>query len=168
MYHFLSGYTAKVAGTERGVTEPKATFSTCFGAPFLPLHPGTYAEMLGERLERHGARVWLVNTGWTGGPYGVGSRIKLAYTRRMVTAILAGELDSVETVTDPFFGLAVPTHVPDVPDAVLDARASWKSTADYDAKATQLADMFADNFEKYESGVTEAVKAAGPRKVVSS
>jgi phosphoenolpyruvate carboxykinase (ATP) len=168
MYHFLSGYTAKVAGTERGVTEPKATFSTCFGAPFLPLHPGTYAEMLGERLERHGARVWLVNTGWTGGPYGVGSRIKLAYTRRMVTAILAGELDAVETVTDPFFGLAVPTHVPDVPDAVLDARASWKSAADYDAKATQLADMFADNFEKYESGVTEAVKAAGPRKVVSS
>ncbi len=168
MYHFLSGYTAKVAGTERGVTEPKATFSTCFGAPFLPLHPGTYAEMLGERLERHGARVWLVNTGWTGGPYGVGSRIKLAYTRRMVAAILAGELDAVETVTDPFFGLAVPTHVPDVPDAVLDARASWKSTADYDAKATQLADMFADNFEKYESGVSEAVKAAGPRKVVSS
>jgi phosphoenolpyruvate carboxykinase (ATP) len=168
MYHFLSGYTAKVAGTERGVTEPKATFSACFGAPFLPLHPGTYAQMLGERLERHGSRVWLVNTGWTGGPHGVGSRIKLAYTRRMVTAILAGELDSVDTVTDPFFGLAVPRHVPDVPSSVLDPRASWKSTADYDAKATQLADMFADNFEKYESGVTEAVKAAGPRKVVSS
>ncbi|HEV7517645.1 MAG TPA: phosphoenolpyruvate carboxykinase (ATP), partial [Thermoanaerobaculia bacterium] len=168
MYHFLSGYTAKVAGTERGVTEPKATFSACFGAPFLPLHPGTYAKMLGEKLERHGARIWLVNTGWTGGPYGVGSRIKLAYTRRMVTAILAGELDRVETVTDPFFGLAVPRRVPDVPDAVLDARASWKSTADYDAKAAELADMFADNFEKYESGVSEAVKAAGPRKVVSS
>jgi phosphoenolpyruvate carboxykinase (ATP) len=168
MYHFLSGYTAKVAGTERGVTEPKATFSACFGAPFLPLHPGTYAKMLGEKLERHGARVWLVNTGWTGGPYGVGNRIKLGYTRRMVTAILAGELDSVETVTDPFFGLAVPKHVPDVPDAVLDARASWKSAADYDAKAAQLADMFADNFEKYESGVSEAVKAAGPRKVASA
>jgi phosphoenolpyruvate carboxykinase (ATP) len=168
MYHFLSGYTAKVAGTERGVTEPKATFSACFGAPFLPLHPGTYAKMLGEKLERHGARVWLVNTGWTGGPYGTGSRIQLAYTRRMVAAILAGELDSVETVTDPFFGLAVPQHVPGVPDAVLDARASWKSTADYDAKAAQLADMFADNFEKYESGVSEAVKAAGPRKVASA
>jgi phosphoenolpyruvate carboxykinase (ATP) len=168
MYHFLSGYTAKVAGTERGVTEPKATFSACFGAPFLPLHPGTYAKMLGERLERHGVRVWLVNTGWTGGPYGVGSRIKLGYTRRMVTAILAGELDAVETVTDPFFGLAVPRQVPDVPDAVLDPRASWKSAAEYDAKASQLADMFADNFEKYESGVSEAVKSAGPRKVASS
>jgi phosphoenolpyruvate carboxykinase (ATP) len=168
MYHFLSGYTAKVAGTERGVTEPKATFSACFGAPFLPLHPGTYAKMLGEKLSRHGSRVWLVNTGWTGGPYGVGSRIKLAYTRRMITAILAGELDSVETATDPFFGLAVPRAVPDVPASVLDARASWKSAADYDAKATQLADMFADNFEKYESGVTEAVKAAGPRKVAST
>jgi phosphoenolpyruvate carboxykinase (ATP) len=168
MYHFLSGYTAKVAGTERGVTEPKATFSACFGAPFLPLHPGTYARMLGEKLERHGARVWLVNTGWTGGPYGVGSRIQLGHTRRMVSAILAGELDRVETVTDPFFGLAVPRHVPGVPDAVLDPRASWKSAADYDAKAAQLADMFADNFEKYESGVSEAVKAAGPRKVHSS
>jgi phosphoenolpyruvate carboxykinase (ATP) len=168
MYHFLSGYTAKVAGTERGVTEPKATFSACFGAPFLPLHPGTYAKMLGEKLERHGARVWLVNTGWTGGPYGTGSRIQLAYTRRMVAASLAGELDSVETVTDPFFGLAVPQHVPGVPDAVLDSRASWKSATDYDAKAAQLADMFADNFEKYESGVSEAVKAAGPRKVASA
>jgi phosphoenolpyruvate carboxykinase (ATP) len=168
MYHFLSGYTAKVAGTERGVTEPKATFSACFGAPFLPLHPGTYAKMLGEKLERHGARVWLVNTGWTGGPYGTGSRIQLAYTRRMVAAILAGELDSVKTVTDPFFGLAVPQHVPGVPEAVLDARASWKSAADYDVKAAQLADMFADNFEKYESGVSEAVKAAGPRKVASA
>ena len=165
MYHFLSGYTAKVAGTERGVTEPKATFSACFGAPFLPLHPGTYARMLGEKLARHNVRVWLVNTGWTGGPYGVGSRIKLAYTRRMVTAILAGELDRVETVADPFFGLAVPRHVPDVPDAVLDARASWQSAADYDAKAAQLAEMFEKNFGKYESGVSEAVKAAGPRRV---
>ncbi|HZF07330.1 MAG TPA: phosphoenolpyruvate carboxykinase (ATP) [Thermoanaerobaculia bacterium] len=165
MYHFLSGYTAKVAGTERGVTEPKATFSACFGAPFLPLHPGTYAKMLGEKLARHNVRVWLVNTGWTGGPYGVGSRIQLGYTRRMVTAILAGELDRVETVADPFFGLAVPRHVPEVPDAVLDARASWQSTADYDAKAGELADMFEKNFGKYESGVSEAVKAAGPRKV---
>ena len=165
MYHFLSGYTAKVAGTERGVTEPKATFSACFGAPFLPLHPGTYAQMLGEKLARHGVRVWLVNTGWTGGPHGVGSRMKLSYTRRMVSAALAGELDSVETTADPFFGLAVPRHVEGVPDGVLNPRDTWKDPAAYDAKAAQLADMFADNFEKYESGVSEAVKAAGPRKV---
>ncbi len=167
MYHFLSGYTAKVAGTERGVTEPKATFSACFGAPFLPLHPGAYAKMLGERLSRHEAKVWMINTGWTGGPYGVGRRMSLAHTRRMVAAALAGELDRVETRTDPFFGLAVPRHVPGVPDAVLDPRGTWKSAADYDAKAAQLAEMFADNFEKYEDGVSEAVKAAGPRKVAS-
>jgi phosphoenolpyruvate carboxykinase (ATP) len=168
MYHFLSGYTAKVAGTERGVTEPKATFSACFGAPFLPLHPGTYAKMLGEKLERHGAKVWLVNTGWTGGPYGTGSRMKLAHTRRMVTAALAGELDGVETRPDPFFGLAIPRHIEGVPDAVLNPRGTWQDPAAYDAKAAQLADMFADNFEKYESGVSEAVKAAGPRKVHSA
>jgi phosphoenolpyruvate carboxykinase (ATP) len=167
MYHFLSGYTAKVAGTEKGVTEPKVTFSTCFGAPFLPLHPGVYAGMLGERLKRHRARVWLLNTGWTGGPYGVGQRIQLGYTRRMVSAALSGELDRAKTWTDPVFGLAVPVHVPGVPDAVLRPRETWKSPADYDAKATQLADMFADNFEKYESGVDEAVKSAGPRKVHS-
>jgi phosphoenolpyruvate carboxykinase (ATP) len=165
MYHFLSGYTAKVAGTERGVTEPKATFSTCFGAPFLPRHPGVYSRMLGERLARHGARVWLLNTGWTGGPYGTGSRIKLAYTRRMVQAALAGELDGVETACDPFFGLAVPRRVEGVPDGVLRQRETWKSGADYDAKAGQLAEMFADNFEKYEDGVGEAVRSAGPRKV---
>jgi phosphoenolpyruvate carboxykinase (ATP) len=168
MYHFLSGYTAKVAGTERGVTEPKATFSACFGAPFLPLHPGTYAKMLGEKLARHDVKVWLVNTGWTGGPYGTGNRMKLAYTRRMVSAALAGELDRVETRPDPFFGLAIPRHVEGVPDAVLNPRDTWQDPAAYDAKAAQLADMFADNFEKYESGVSEEVKAAGPRKVHSS
>ena len=167
MYHFLSGYTAKVAGTERGVTEPKATFSACFGAPFLPLHPGVYAHMLGERLSRHEARVWLINTGWTGGPHGVGRRMPLAHTRRMVAAALSGELDRAETRTDPFFGLAVPRQVPGVPDSMLDPRGTWKSGADYDAKAAQLAEMFADNFEKYEDGVSEAVKAAGPRKVTS-
>lgn len=165
MYHFLSGYTAKVAGTEKGVTEPKVTFSTCFGSPFLPLHPGVYAEMLGERLKRHRARVWLINTGWTGGPYGVGRRIKLSYTRRMVSAALAGELDRGDTWTDPIFGLAVPGQVPGVPDTVLRPRENWQNPADYDAKASQLADMFAANFEKYESAVDEAVKAAGPRKV---
>ena len=164
MYHFLSGYTAKVAGTEKGVTEPKVTFSTCFGSPFLPLHPGVYAGMLGEKLKKHQAKVWLINTGWTGGPYGVGSRHKLANTRRMVTAALSGELDGVETWNDPIFGLAVPTHVEGVPDKVLRPRETWQNPADYDAKASQLADMFAANFEKYEAGVTEEVKAAGPRK----
>ncbi|HEX7181443.1 MAG TPA: phosphoenolpyruvate carboxykinase (ATP) [Thermoanaerobaculia bacterium] len=167
MYHFLSGYTAKVAGTEKGITEPKVTFSTCFGAPFMPLHPGVYAGMLGEKMQRHGAKVWLLNTGWTGGPYGVGQRIKLSYTRRMVTAALAGELDNVETWTDPIFGLSGPVHVEGVPDAVLRPRETWKNPADYDAKAGQLADMFAENFKKYESGVSEPVKAAGPGRVTS-
>ena len=165
MYHFLSGYTAKVAGTERGITEPKVTFSTCFGSPFLPLHPGVYAGMLGEKLKKHEAKVWLLNTGWTGGPYGVGQRIKLGFTRRMVTAALTGELDNVETWTDPIFGLAVPTHIEGVPDKLLRPRETWQDPAAYDAQAGRLADMFADNFEKYESGVSEDVKAAGPRKV---
>jgi phosphoenolpyruvate carboxykinase (ATP) len=167
MYHFLSGYTARVAGTERGVTEPKVTFSTCFASPFLPLHPGVYAQMLGERLRRHRARVWMINTGWTGGPPGVGKRIQLGYTRRMVEAALSGELDNAATWTDPIFGLAVPEHLAGVPDAVLRPRDSWKNPADYDDKAAQLADMFADNFEKYESGVEESVKAAGPRRAHS-
>jgi phosphoenolpyruvate carboxykinase (ATP) len=168
MYHFLSGYTAKVAGTEKGVTEPKVTFSTCFGSPFLPLHPGVYAGMLGEKLKQHGVRVWLLNTGWTGGPYGVGSRMKLSHTRRMLTAALAGELEGVETWTDPFFGLAVPVHIEGVPDAILRPRETWKNPSEYDAKAAQLADMFAENFKKYESGVDEAVKAAGPSRVHQS
>jgi phosphoenolpyruvate carboxykinase (ATP) len=165
MYHFLSGYTAKVAGTEKGVTEPKVTFSTCFGAPFLPLHPAVYAGMLGEKLKKHGAKVWLLNTGWTGGPYGVGHRMKLGHTRRMVTAALSGELDNVDTWTDPHFGLAVPVKIDGVPDQVLHPRETWKSGAEYDAKASQLADMFADNFEKYEDQVSDGVKSAGPRKV---
>jgi phosphoenolpyruvate carboxykinase (ATP) len=165
MYHFLSGYTAKVAGTEKGVTEPKVTFSTCFGAPFLPLHPAVYAGMLGEKLEQHQAKVWLLNTGWTGGPYGTGQRIKLGFTRRMVTAALSGELDEVDTWTDPHFGLSVPVKIDGVPDRVLHPRETWKIAAEYDAKASQLAEMFADNFEKYEDQVSEGVKAAGPRKV---
>jgi phosphoenolpyruvate carboxykinase (ATP) len=165
MYHFLSGYTAKVAGTERGVTEPKVTFSACFGSPFLPLHPGVYAKMLGENLAQHNVRVWLLNTGWTGGPYGTGQRIKLGFTRRMVTAALTGELDGVDTWTDPIFGLAVPTHIEGVPDKLLHPRDTWQSPAEYDAKASKLADLFAENFKKYESGVDEAVKAAGPSKV---
>lgn len=162
MYHFLSGYTAKVAGTERGVTEPKATFSACFGEPFMVLPPSRYAEMLGDKIREHGAQVFLVNTGWTGGPYGEGSRMKLAYTRRMVNAALDGELDSVETTTDPFFGLEIPTSIEGVPDAVLDPRETWADTDAYDAKARELAEMFAKNFEKYADHVSEAVLAAGP------
>lgn len=162
MYHFLSGYTAKVAGTERGVTEPKATFSTCFGAPFLPLPASTYARMLGEKIERHNAQCWLVNTGWTGGPYGVGSRMKLAYTRAMVDAAISGKLDGVETRQDPIFGLHVPVSVPGVPDEVLMPRQTWSDPAAYDEQAKKLAAMFRENFEKFAADVSEAVRAAGP------
>jgi phosphoenolpyruvate carboxykinase (ATP) len=163
MYHFLSGYTAKVAGTERGVTEPKAAFSACFGAPFLPRHPGEYAEMLGEKLREHGSRVWLVNTGWSGGGYGTGTRMKLSHTRAMVRAALAGRLDEVETKVDPNFGLAVPVRVPDVPDEVLDPRATWDDPEAYDAAAAKLAGMFGENFARYADHVPERVSAAGPR-----
>jgi len=162
MYHFLSGYTAKVAGTERGVTEPKATFSTCFGAPFLPLPPSVYARMLGEKIAAHGASCWLVNTGWTGGPYGEGQRMQLGYTRAMVHAALDGKLDGVETRRDPVFGLNVPLSVPGVPTEVLDPRATWRDPAAYDAMAQKLAGMFRENFKKFEADVTEAVRQAGP------
>jgi phosphoenolpyruvate carboxykinase (ATP) len=163
MYHFLSGYTAKVAGTETGVTEPKATFSTCFGAPFLPLAPSRYARMLGEQIARHHARVWLVNTGWTGGPYGVGTRMKIAYTRAMIRAALSGALDRVAYVTDPIFNLDVPASCPDVPPEVLMPRNTWADGADYDREARKLARMFVDNFKTFETGVTGDVRAAGPR-----
>jgi len=163
MYHFLSGYTAKVAGTERGVTEPKATFSTCFGAPFLPLAPGVYAKMLGEKIARHQSGVWLVNTGWTGGPYGTGRRMKIGYTRAMIRAILAGALDRVAYEKDPVFGLDVPTSCPDVPSEVLKPRNTWPNGADYDVQAAKLARMFVDNFKTFEADVTPAVRAAGPR-----
>jgi phosphoenolpyruvate carboxykinase (ATP) len=163
MYHFLSGYTAKVAGTEKGVTEPSATFSACFGAPFLPLHPGVYARMLGERIARYGAKVWLINTGWTGGPHGVGSRIKLSYTRALVTAALAGKLDAVEYRKDPVFGIEVPRSVPGVPTELLDPRSTWKDQAAYDAQAAKLAQMFKKNFADFASGVDAAVASAGPR-----
>jgi phosphoenolpyruvate carboxykinase (ATP) len=162
MYHFLSGYTAKVAGTERGVTEPSATFSSCFGAPFLPLHPGEYARMLGERIARHGAGVWLVNTGWTGGAYGTGSRMKLAHTRAMVTAVLSGALDRAEFVTDPVFGIEVPTAVPGVPGEVLAPRNTWADRGAYDAQAKKLAEMFRKNFAAFASQVPGAVAQAGP------
>jgi len=163
MYHFLSGYTAKVAGTERGVTEPKATFSTCFGAPFLPLPPGRYAAMLGERIARQGSKVWLVNTGWSGGAYGTGRRMKIAHTRAMIRAVLSGSLDGVTYRRDPIFNLDVPTSCPDVPGDVLNPRTTWPNPADYDAQAAKLARMFVDNFKTFEGGVTEAVRAAGPR-----
>lgn len=164
MYHFLSGYTAKVAGTERGVTEPKPEFSACFGAPFMPMHPGRYADLLGGKVDEHDSKVWLINTGWTGGPAGVGSRMKLAYTRRMVTAILNGELDDVETFTEPFFNLAVPKEIDGVPSAVLNPRDTWEDGEAYDAQASKLVDMFIENFKQFEDGVTDAIKAAGPKK----
>jgi phosphoenolpyruvate carboxykinase (ATP) len=162
MYHFLSGYTAKVAGTERGVTEPSATFSACFGAPFLPMHPGVYARMLGERIARHGAKVWLVNTGWTGGPYGTGTRMKLSHTRAMVRAALSGALDGAKFTRDPVFGFEIPAAVPDVPASVLVPRATWKDPAAYDAQARELVRMFRENFEQFRPQVSEAVAAAGP------
>ncbi|TCZ68627.1 phosphoenolpyruvate carboxykinase (ATP) [Flaviaesturariibacter aridisoli] len=163
MYQFISGYTAKVAGTEAGVTEPKPTFSACFGAPFLPLHPGKYAEMLGKKMEENQVNVWLINTGWTGGPYGVGHRMKLGYTRAMITAALEGKLDGVETVNDPIFGVAVPKEVPGVPTEVLTPRNTWSDGAAYDEKAKYLAGLFVKNFEKYASGVSEEIRNAGPK-----
>ena len=162
MYHFLSGYTAKVAGTERGVTEPKATFSTCFGAPFMVWDPNVYAKLLGERIAKHHARVWLVNTGWTGGPYGVGSRMKIAHTRAMINAALSGALDRVGYETDPVFNLDVPKSCPDVPPDVLTPRTTWKDAAAYDAQAKKLAQMFVDNFKTFESDGGGGGKAAGP------
>ena len=162
-YHFISGYTAKLAGTEVGVMEPSATFSTCFGAPFMPRHPGEYAGMLLERLERDAVPVWLVNTGWTGGAYGVGERMDIAHTRSMVRAALSGVLDDVPTRLDPNFGFAVPTSCPDVPAAFLDPRSTWPDPEAYDRAARTLAGMFRDNFTAYADGVSAEIAAAGPR-----
>src|SRR2546427_5492372 len=162
MYHFLSGYTAKVAGTERGLTEPTATFSTCFGSPFLPLAPTRYATMLGERIAQHRARVWLVNTGWTGGPFGVGRRMKIGYTRAMIRAALGGALDSVKYEKDPIFNLDIPTSCPDVPSEVLEPRNTWANGAQDDEQAGKLARMFVENFKAFEDGVSAEVLAAGP------
>ncbi len=163
MYHFLSGYTAKVAGTERGVTEPKATFSTCFGAPFMVWDPNVYAKLLGERIAQHNSRVWLVNTGWTGGPYGVGSRMKIAHTRAMINAALSGALAAVSVQRDAIFNLDVPTSCPGVPGDVLNPRNTWKDKSAYDQQARKLATMFADNFRTFEATASPAVKAAGPQ-----
>ncbi len=169
MYHFLSGYTAKVAGTEKGLSrEPSATFSTCFGAPFMVLHPTVYANLLGEKIAEHGVDCWLVNTGWTGGPYGVGKRMEIAHTRIMVNAILDGSLNEVETVTDPIFGLNIPVSCPGVPDEVLNPRNTWKRAEDYDKKARELAGLFIENFKEYENFVSKQVKGSGPRILSST
>ena len=163
MYHFLSGYTAKVAGTERGVTEPQATFSTCFGAPFMVLHPGVYADLLGQKMNEHKANCWLVNTGWSGGPYGEGQRMKISYTRAMIRAILNGSLANIETRPDPIFGVGVPVSCPDVPVEVLAPRNTWANPEAYDTKARELAQRFNENFKKYADGVSEQVRAAAPK-----
>ncbi|HSR72981.1 MAG TPA: phosphoenolpyruvate carboxykinase [Kiloniellales bacterium] len=165
MYHFLSGYTARVAGTEKGLgNEPQATFSTCFGAPFMPRHPSVYAELLGERIRRSGTDCWLVNTGWTGGSYGVGKRMQIAYTRAMVRAALDGSLAKVETRTDPTFGLAIPVSCPEVPPEVLDPKSTWADSAAYDQTARELCGRFERNFEDFEPYVEDSVKAAAIRR----
>ncbi|GGF32988.1 phosphoenolpyruvate carboxykinase [ATP] [Halobacillus andaensis] len=161
MYHFLSGYTSKLAGTERGVTSPQATFSACFGSPFLPLAPSVYAEMLGEKIDQFNSDVYLVNTGWTGGPYGEGQRMKLTYTRAMIHAALEGELNSADTYTDPVFGLNIPVHCPGVPDEVLIPRKTWDDPKAYDEKAHELANQFHENFKKFKHASSE-IANAGP------
>jgi phosphoenolpyruvate carboxykinase (ATP) len=163
MYQFISGYTAKVAGTETGITEPKSTFSACFGAPFLPLHPGRYAELLGKKMKEEGVKVWMINTGWSGGPYLKGSRIALSYTRAMITAALEGKLDEVEYQLHPVFGMLMPKSCPGVPSALLDPRTTWADAAEYDKMARQLAGWFIRNFEKYAGDVSEEILAASPK-----
>ncbi len=163
MYQFISGYTAKVAGTEAGVTEPKSTFSACFGAPFLPLHPTRYAQMLGEKMREHDVNVWLVNTGWTGGPYGTGNRIKLSYTRAMIGAALKGGLDKAAYKNHPVFGVAIPDAVDGVPADILDPRNTWADGAAYDAKAADLAAQFVKNFEKYAGKADPEILEAAPK-----
>ncbi len=168
MYHFISGYTAKIAGTEEGVVEPEATFSACFGAPFLPLHPTTYADLLGQKIEVGSRRgdgkinVWLVNTGWTGGSYGEGSRIELSFTRAMIKAALNGQLNDVEYRQHPIFKLFIPKSCPDVPNAILNPRDTWRNEDEYDVVAEKLAKLFKDNFQKYADKASEAIVKAGP------
>jgi phosphoenolpyruvate carboxykinase (ATP) len=163
MYHYISGYTAKVAGTEVGVKDPEPTFSPCFGGPFLVWHPTKYAEMLSDKLKKHNAQTWLVNTGWSGGAYGVGARIKLKYTRAIIDAIHAGVLDGVATQVDPVFGLAVPTSCPDVPSEMLQPRNTWSDKAAYDEKAKRVAALFRENFKKYEAQASAEVRGGGPK-----
>ena len=163
MYHFISGYTAKVAGTERGVTEPQATFSACFGSPFMPLHPTVYAELLAEKIKKHKVKVWMVNTGWTGGEFGVGERIKLRYTRQMLSQAIDGKLDKVEYVKDPIFGFQVPIQVSGVPSKLLIPRYTWDDAIDYDIKARKLAQMFVSNFDQFKDQANEHILQAAPR-----
>ena len=162
MYHFISGYTSKLAGTEMGISEPKLTFSACFGAAFLPLHPTLYALLFGEKIVSHNAKVWLVNTGWTGGPYGEGRRMKLVYTRAMISAALEGSLDQVEFERDPHFGTAVPKACPNVPGEILNSRGTWIDGDAYDTQAQKLADAFRRNFEKYRDFATNEIVKGGP------
>ncbi len=163
MYQFISGYTAKIAGTEAGIVEPKSTFSACFGAPFLPLHPGQYAAMLGQKLKEHQANVWMINTGWSGGGYGVGKRMKLDYTRAMITAALEGKLDTVEYESHRVFGIQMPKSCPNVPNEILNPRETWADESAYEEAAKKLALQFINNFEKYASGVTEEILASAPK-----
>jgi len=163
MYHFISGYTAKVAGTEVGVDEPEATFSACFGSPFLVWHPARYAELLAAKLREHGANPWLVNTGWTGGPYGTGHRMSIAHTRAIIDGIHSGALAEAPTVTDPFFGFEVPTACPNVPGEVLIPRNTWADPEAYDVAARKLARLFQENFEQFADGASDEIKQAGPR-----
>jgi phosphoenolpyruvate carboxykinase (ATP) len=163
MYLFISGYTSKVAGTEAGVTEPQTTFSACFGAAFLPLHPTKYAEMLGRKLKESGANVWLINTGMTGGVYGVGSRMSLKVTRGLITAALNGQLNDVAYETLPIFNFQIPTTCPGVPSEVLNPRNTWADKTAYDAKASELAVKFNENFKKYAAQANEEILAAAPK-----
>jgi phosphoenolpyruvate carboxykinase (ATP) len=163
LYWFLSGFTAKLAGTEIGVREPAPTFSACFGAPFLPQPPFVYARMLGEKLDRHGATVWLVNTGWTGGPYGEGHRMPIQATRTLLHAALSGKLIDAEYRVDPLFGFMVPVDVPGVDGVLLDPRATWSDSDAYDRKARELARMFRANFARFADDADERIVASGPR-----
>jgi phosphoenolpyruvate carboxykinase (ATP) len=167
MYHFLSGYTAKVAGTEVDVKEPTLTFSTCFGKAFLPIHPTKYAELLGKKLKEQAVNVWIVNTGWTGGPYGVGTRIKLSHTRAMVTAAINGDLDKIKYETMPVFGLSFPGFCPNLPVEILNPRNTWKNKDQYDAKAASLAAAFVKNFEQYAAAANEEIMSAAPKVTVN-
>jgi phosphoenolpyruvate carboxykinase (ATP) len=164
MYHFISGYTAKVAGTEMGITEPQTTFSACFGAAFLPLHPTKYAELLGEKMKQHKVNVWLINTGWTGGAYGVGSRMKLSFTRAMIRAALAGKLDNVQFEAHPVFGVQMPTSCPDVPAEILNPRNTWADKNAYDTQANKLASQFNNNFKKYAEYANAEILAGAPKE----
>lgn len=168
MYHFISGYTAKVAGTEMGVKDPVAAFSACFGAPFMPQHPTVYAELLGKKMIENDVNIWLINTGWTGGPYGVGSRMKLPYTRAMITAALEGKLDDVEFAAHPVFGVMVPQTVPNVPAEVLNPRDTWADKAAYDAQAAKLAKSFVENFKQFEEYANEEIMAGAPKTTVNA